>query len=228
MKKIIDHLKADWYKYLLEGIVITAGILGAFSLGEWRENRNNRLLESEYYLLLKSELVSDTLNIVQLIEELSKSNDGFEILIDNINEEILLPEDSVLTLYLPMFYIGIFKARTETFESIKSSGHLSLIRNFEIKHGYYNLLSNYEIADKYYDQRVMKVSEDVMFKATKYFAVNKMKFYDMSYVYSQEGVNTLTGNWLVRRGYMYNLSKCLKISRELIALIDKEIKWSEL
>ena len=121
----------------------------------------------------------------------------------------------------------IFKVSTN-FESIKSSGHLSLIRNFEIKHGYFNLLENYEITDIFYDQRVMKVSEVIMSKTAKYFAFNKWKFHDMSYVYSQEGVNLLMGNWLVRGDYMNHLSKSLKTSRELIALIDKEIKLSEL
>ena len=37
MKKILNHLTTDWYKYLLELIVITAGVLGAFALNNWNE-----------------------------------------------------------------------------------------------------------------------------------------------------------------------------------------------
>lgn len=45
MKKIVSHLSTDWYKYLLELIVITAGILAAFGLNNWNENRKDRLQE---------------------------------------------------------------------------------------------------------------------------------------------------------------------------------------
>lgn len=55
MKKILEHLQAEWYKYLLEILVITFGILGAFALNNWNENRKER---EEEQVLLES-LLSD-------------------------------------------------------------------------------------------------------------------------------------------------------------------------
>ena len=59
MKKILNHLTTDWYKYLLELIVITAGVLGAFALNNWNENRLARKLEKKYMSSLIVELDRD-------------------------------------------------------------------------------------------------------------------------------------------------------------------------
>jgi len=48
MKKILKHLKKDWYKYTLEIIVITFGILLAFALNNWNEDRKNEKLEAAF------------------------------------------------------------------------------------------------------------------------------------------------------------------------------------
>ena len=55
MKKVKEHLKTEWYKYVLEMIVITAGILGAYSLNNWNENSKNKKLEQAYLSDINSE-----------------------------------------------------------------------------------------------------------------------------------------------------------------------------
>ena len=50
MKKILKHLGTDWYKYLLELIVITAGVLGAFALNSW--NEENKSLQQSRDILI--------------------------------------------------------------------------------------------------------------------------------------------------------------------------------
>jgi len=59
MKKILNHLATDWYKYLLELIVITAGVLGAFSLNSWNEERKFEKERIQYLKNLKSEFQSN-------------------------------------------------------------------------------------------------------------------------------------------------------------------------
>ena len=44
MKEIVNHIRSSWYKYLLEIIVITFGILLAFGLNNWKESwKRNRV-----------------------------------------------------------------------------------------------------------------------------------------------------------------------------------------
>jgi len=47
MRKIISHLKDNWIRHGFETLVVTVGILGAFTLNNWNENskRNNQEIE---------------------------------------------------------------------------------------------------------------------------------------------------------------------------------------
>ena len=56
---MLQHLKEDGYKYILEILVITLGILGAFALNNWNENRKDRVLEQELLAQLLIELRED-------------------------------------------------------------------------------------------------------------------------------------------------------------------------
>jgi len=70
MKKIISHLRSDWYKYLVELIVITAGVLGAFALNNWRDDRIDAKSEEYYLEGLLENLESDSIKINTTIGEL--------------------------------------------------------------------------------------------------------------------------------------------------------------
>ena len=59
MKRIIEHLKLEWWKYELETLVVKVGILGAFTLNNWNDSRKDKIIEQEIYKNLQTSLRKD-------------------------------------------------------------------------------------------------------------------------------------------------------------------------
>jgi Family of unknown function (DUF6090) len=63
MKKILETLQRKWTEYLLEVIVIVAGILIAFMLNNWKENSDAEKVELRFYEALLSDLKANQTEI---------------------------------------------------------------------------------------------------------------------------------------------------------------------
>jgi len=76
MKKIFRHLKKDWYKYLIEILVVVVGILIAIALNNWNENNKIRMLEKASLFEISNALESDStqLKIWIYVKQLQESN----------------------------------------------------------------------------------------------------------------------------------------------------------
>ena len=59
MQAIIQALKSNWAKYLIEALVITFSIIGAFILDNWNKERQNRKEEQVILLGLKEEFLEN-------------------------------------------------------------------------------------------------------------------------------------------------------------------------
>jgi hypothetical protein len=59
LRTIFNHLKSQWYKYVIEIIVVIVGILIAFNLEQWGETRKDRKREIEILKELKAALSAD-------------------------------------------------------------------------------------------------------------------------------------------------------------------------
>lgn len=64
MKRIIQHLKKEWYKYLLEILVVIIGIMIAFSLNSWRASHQTKEMVQQYYRDISQALSEDLMEVI--------------------------------------------------------------------------------------------------------------------------------------------------------------------
>jgi len=127
--KIINHIKSDWFRYGFETLAVVVGILVAFALDRWNENRKQEVLEIQFLQGLQSDLANDTAyysrrtldsekcierngNTIQQMYQIQKSIEDVKNLLNNAcwNNEYLTTQNS-------------------TYLELTNSGFLSIISN---------------------------------------------------------------------------------------------------
>jgi hypothetical protein len=58
--RFLKHLRTDWFRYGFETLAVVVGILVAFALDNWNEERKQNFLEIEYLQGLVADLANDT------------------------------------------------------------------------------------------------------------------------------------------------------------------------
>lgn len=156
MKRIFYILKEKWPEYILEILVITIGILGAFALNNWNEHNKAKAQEKEYITRLIEDLTKDRVQIVQEKKDTQLRLEVTMYIYDIITSDQPVVKD---TSY---FVVGIQmigrtnrpKINDATFEDLISSGNASTIQNKalfnEIRSYYRNI--PFEWFDEYTDR----------------------------------------------------------------------------
>lgn len=130
MKRILTTLAQKWPEYLLEILVITIGILGAFALNNWNEGRKEQINEQILLTQLKEEYQS---NLAQLDSKIESRNQLIKT-----SKRVLDYYDNPSVASLDSILFGLSNlALTVTYDPIKndltSSGNINLIRNQALK-----------------------------------------------------------------------------------------------
>jgi hypothetical protein len=131
MKKIINHLKENWIRHGFETLVVTVGILGAFTLNNWNDRLNLKNEIKDSLIKLQSDLKNDSILFEGQVSDLTR-------LLNNASsiQELLIRKNSFediaeLRKYnIPPRNLDYF---SDTYESMISTGIFSKIKNPELQ-----------------------------------------------------------------------------------------------
>jgi predicted dinucleotide-utilizing enzyme len=139
MKNLINHLKAEWYKYLLEIIVITVGILGAFILNSWNEGRKNAVEERVVLENLITEIKANKKQLERMMQRMDVAANGSYTLMNLCGPKPQTVHlDSIQKLIKQTAINSTFRPGQGVILDVINSGKLVLIKNEKLR----QLLSN--------------------------------------------------------------------------------------
>jgi len=176
---IIKTLKQNWAKYLLEVIAIIVGILGAFMLDSWHDDRKALQIEREKY----SKMISDLKEDLKIIEaSRSDAIDHQEIHYQIFNEII---GDSLFNEDLNYDYIIFPIIHTSHFQD-NHKGSIDEIKDVEVLDKVNRYFTSYDRLQASIDYYSTVQSDQL----TQYFINNGV--YDLNNTFSQKGFYNFT------------------------------------
>jgi len=84
MNKILETIKSKWTEYLLEILVIMIGILGAFTLNNWNEQRKTNEFEYQMLRELRSATIANLKDLDQAISMTSQARKSCDLLLEHL------------------------------------------------------------------------------------------------------------------------------------------------
>ncbi|WP_425389879.1 hypothetical protein [Ekhidna sp.] len=143
MKRILSTLAQKWPEYLLEILVITIGILGAFILNNWNENRKLENTAQVHKEVLIQDMKADLADLKELNSQMEANINSCMRLFRQF--KTLDPIDSNTSNYIVSLILEYnFSPKQTGFNALDNSGGLSLFSNNTQQ----NIREYYALTDK--------------------------------------------------------------------------------
>ena len=131
MKRIFTTISQKWPEYLLEILVITIGILGAYSLNNWNDQRTQRALEKELLLQLKEELVADKELFTEMGQDHADVSQHIRDVLTALKNDLPLTDTLLSDFQRMTMPFGFLYSKT-TYENLSNIG-FHTIENRELR-----------------------------------------------------------------------------------------------
>jgi len=148
--RFMKNKKIDWSNHLVELLVVFIGISLAFMLNNWRENRSDQIMAEKYINSFRNDIEYDFAQLDSIISRDEKKLDRFIQLIKSLKDNSATISDAERIIG-DMATLNPFMPKISTYESIKNSGHLNLLTDYNIRERliqYYQSLEDKKLVEE--------------------------------------------------------------------------------
>jgi hypothetical protein len=141
----------NWSVIFIELLVVIIGLVLAFQVDRWWEERNERSREQDYITRLIGE-VQDDIDQIRFAKDLAEVRQGFgDLLLEVIADPVIAEQQPA------MFLVAVAQAAftfspsltSHTLEDLRSTGNMGLIRSAEIKDALYDFYGFHDAQSQY-------------------------------------------------------------------------------
>ncbi len=136
--------RIDWSRAVGEFLIIVMGVLSALAVDEWRGEYNDRKTEAEYLDRLRVDIQRDIEKFSSEILVLEKKAEFLQSLLDKTTDS-KFSEDPIGLMEAKVYssFRGMPASVSTTFDELKSTGRLALIRDLQIRNAMSEYYSEY-------------------------------------------------------------------------------------
>ncbi|MDA0194801.1 MAG: DUF6090 family protein [Bacteroidetes bacterium] len=236
MKKILETLKLKWPEYLLEIMVITIGILLAFGLNNWNENRKQSKNDIDFLISLKAELSTDTAALSVRKSRLMRINDETSRTLNLFDSADAISDSEYVTISLALGNLSILtpSPKNERFD-FRSNGTLNRISK-QLNQKFLVFLERLE-----HDYVIFqKLGEELEKISTQYIhpkvdfdfmegnLTNRRADFQFDNIKNDRLVkNALHRSFLYRKGEINSIEQQIQQIEEILSIIEEHLSANE-
>lgn len=152
MKKLIATLKEKWAEYILEILVITIGIVGAFLLNSWNEKVKANHQQQEIITNLHEEFETNLASLEKQVTRLDQKSKVCVFLLEVSGQSDLIDEIANADSLIQKLYDNpTWNPSTYVLSDLRNSGQLKSLKNEQLKKLLHNWEQHYENLKEYYE-----------------------------------------------------------------------------
>ncbi|MFZ0452106.1 MAG: DUF6090 family protein [Ignavibacteriaceae bacterium] len=206
--------KINWKNYFIELIVVFIGITAAFLLNNWREDYESDELESKYINSIKNDVIQDSISVHEILKFNEEKEVKFKKYIESTIKGIS-SIDSAVILFQDILTIPKFYSQSNTYESIKYSGNLNIISDYNLREETTNYYESFTTIQSQQEMTVEFIND----YATK-FVFNNINILNWQIINKKNIDFTEVNNIIV--GYYALLEQNIKLEKEIV-IRNKEL-----
>jgi hypothetical protein len=213
--------KIDWINHFIELIVVFIGITLAFMLNNWRESYNNQQLENKYLVGFHNDISDDSAELNTTIKWNEQKLRRVNQFINDLRKGTA-QIDSSLIIIGDLVQIHQFLPKLSTFETIKNSGNLNIVTDYNLKDSlikYYQSFEAKKLQESYYNLYINEYVIPFVYKNVNFL---ERKIINKNAINNYEFNNLVLGYHQLLTQQIDNYKNIHKMNKELKLLFENK------